>query len=187
MEREEQLIVEILKGNPLVMRALSVVAMVNSEFWIGGGLLRNAVWDFLHGYDETPINDIDVIFFDPLQDRILDRQWEQRLHTLLPGVPWSVKNQAWMHEKSHLAPFASLSDAISKWTETATCVAAKLVQPESQEDCELDLIAPYGVGDLLNLKIMPTPFSRQQPEIYRKRLAKKGWSGRWPRLTLCEI
>ena len=36
------------------------------ESWIGAGFVRSKVWETLHCFEEpTPLNDIDVLFFDP--------------------------------------------------------------------------------------------------------------------------
>ncbi|MDD2059113.1 nucleotidyltransferase family protein [Pseudomonas putida] len=69
------------------------------DCWIGAGFVRNAVWDYLHGRDSSPVStDVDVIWFDakrctPDQDDAL----EAILRDLDPNVMWSVKNQARMH------------------------------------------------------------------------------------------
>ena len=36
------------------------------DSWVGAGFVRRKVWDNLHGFEEpTPLNDIDVLFFNP--------------------------------------------------------------------------------------------------------------------------
>src|SRR4051794_18001588 len=66
---------------------------------VGGGVIRNVVWDHLHGYTQpTPVADVDVAFFDP-EDLRSEREQaiETCLHHRLPGVRWDVKNQAAVH------------------------------------------------------------------------------------------
>ena len=67
--------------------------------WIGAGFLRSLVWDRLHGHSEaTPLNDIDVLYFDPEdRSRAAEAALEARLRRSIPGLPWSVRNQARMH------------------------------------------------------------------------------------------
>jgi hypothetical protein len=50
------------------------------------------------------------------------------------------------------------------------------------------LAAPYGIDDLLALRVRPTLAVREHhPEAYRRRLVKKNWLARWPRLQIEEI
>jgi hypothetical protein len=47
-----------------------------------------------------------------------------------------------------------------------------------------ELLAPYGIEDLLAGVVRPAP--RANPEVYRKRLAKKRWAERWPGVRVVE-
>lgn len=61
---------------------------------ITAGFVRNLVWDYLHGYDHsTPLNDYDVLFFDPCNINVsYERRLEGYLTQLLP-LRWQVRNQ----------------------------------------------------------------------------------------------
>ena len=151
------------------------------DCWIGAGFIRNAVWDVLHGHaiDVSRLNDIDVIFFDPADTgKGREADLEHQLRRQAPQVVWSVKNQARMHLRNGDAPYRDTFDAIAHWAETATAVAARTVRGQ------VDVIAPYGVEDLLNLVVRPTPAFRSKMEIYRDRVAGKSWPARWLRLRL---
>jgi len=67
---------------------------------------------------------------------------EKELETLLPNRPWSVKNQARMHQKSGFDPFTSAYDGVAHFPETSTAVAARIY------DEKLEFMAPYGLEDL---------------------------------------
>src|SRR6185437_4597222 len=77
------------------------------DCWVGAGFVRSAVWDHLHGYlPSLSMGDVDVVWFDraragPDEDRGL----EDRLASAAPGVAWSVKNQARMHERHGDPPY----------------------------------------------------------------------------------
>jgi len=44
------------------MNILSIVSSLKLPDWyIGAGFVRNLVWDHLHNFPSTPLNDIDVI------------------------------------------------------------------------------------------------------------------------------
>lgn len=46
----------LLFSDPLRMEALyAVQALELNDGWIGAGLVRDAVWDHLHGYGQRPV------------------------------------------------------------------------------------------------------------------------------------
>ena len=92
--------IEIIANDPYIMSVLKVVEQVNmKDSWVCAGLLRNKVWDVLHN-TKTPINDIDVIYFDGTDtSKDKEKHLEKILDGLMPNQPWSVKNQARMHKK----------------------------------------------------------------------------------------
>lgn len=154
------------------------------DWWIGAGFVRSAVWDHLHGFTApAPLADIDVIYFDAARpEPSLDDALATRLMTIRPGLPWSVKNQARMHERNGDPPYRSSSDAVWHWPETATALAVNL-----DEGGTLRLMAPFGVDDLLAMIVRPTPrFREHRMAAYRERLHRKQWRRRWPRLVVLE-
>ena len=159
---------------------LHVESLVLPDCWIGAGLIRNAVWDALHGRaaDASRPNDVDVVFFDPA-DTSEERDYalESRLRSLASSVPWQVRNQARMHLRNGDAPYRDTSDAIASWPETATAIAARTVNGN------VEVIAPHGIADLIGLIVRPTPAFAHKISIYRERIGSKDWSDRWPRLT----
>jgi hypothetical protein len=167
---------------PDMMRLLGHVESLGlPDSWIGAGFIRNAVWDALHGrpFGASPLSDVDVIFLDPRNlSAERDASIEATLRRLAPGPDWQVKNQARMHERNGDAPYRDSSDAIAHWPETATAIAARVVQGK------VEIIAPHSVADLLALLVRPTPAFARKPDIYRQRLAEKDWATRWPRLTV---
>jgi hypothetical protein len=49
--REEWALVEVLRADEEFMRILHAVADVNPPHWaVGAGVVRDIVWDHLHGY-----------------------------------------------------------------------------------------------------------------------------------------
>lgn len=164
------------------MQALGAARKIDLSDWmIGAGFVRNAVWDRLHGFTEpTPLKDIDFIYFDPDRlDADFDKAIEHQLLNIAPGLPWSVRNQARMHVRNDDRPYTSCEDAVAHWLETPTCVAVLLDKNE-----ELSLIAPHGVEDLFNFDVRPTPSGLRKPEIYAERIQTKNWTEIWPKLTI---
>lgn len=149
--------------------------------WIGAGFIRNNVWDVLHGreIDVSRLNDVDVIFFDPIDTRKnREAALERQLCERASRVNWSVKNQARMHRRNGDAPYRDTRDAVAHWAETATAVAARSVRGR------IEVIAPHGVPDLLNLIVRPAPAFAHKMEVYRERVLSKDWPARWPMLTM---
>ncbi|KMS55971.1 hypothetical protein V474_13160 [Novosphingobium barchaimii LL02] len=175
----------ILRADPLRWHLLGVVEALNlPDCWIGAGFVRNAVWDHLHQRSIAPPNaDVDVIWYDPdCADAAEDRKFEAHLLALEPSITWSVKNQARMHGRNGDAPYASATDAMRYWPETATAVAARR---RGSDGC--DIAAPFGLDDLLDLVLRPTSrFRVEKRTIYEDRIRTKGWFGSWPLLTRAE-
>jgi hypothetical protein len=168
-----------------MMRLLRLVAELRlADCWIGGGFIRDAVWDALH--DRMPdcarLNDVDVVFFDRCKSTAThDQEIECELGIRCPNVPWSVKNQARMHIRNRVLPYPDISGAIARWPETATAVAARL------DNGRVTLLAPHGVGDLVNLIVRPTPAFVSRRDEVAVRVASKNWQARWPKLTILDI
>lgn len=159
----------------------TVESLELQDCWICAGVLRNKVWDVLHSI-HTSVNDIDVIYFQENDVTTeTEKKLETQLHTFIPNLPWSVKNQARMHLKNQLQPFSSSFDGISHFPETATAIGARLINNQ------IEIIAPYGLTDLFELKIAPTPkylkTERLHP-IYQQRVAMKKWKTIWTNLIL---
>jgi hypothetical protein len=76
--------------------------------------------------------------------------------------------------------YAAAVDAIGHWPETATAVAARQTPAGS---CEI--AAPFGLGDLFDLVLRPTPrFAGEKRAVYLDRVQSKGWLAIWPRLRV---
>ena len=173
-------ILKLIAADPWMMKVLNVAHSLRlPDWWIGGGFVRNKVWDKLHRFQTaTPLGDIDVIYFDPIHlDEITEKELEQRLTVLLPGFHWSCTNQARMRSEIHGRQFSSLTEALLEWPETATSIAVKL-----NDQGQLELLAPFGIDDLINLRVSPTPNFLMQREKYEARQAQKNWVTKWPRL-----
>ena len=178
-------ILALVAADAWMMAALGAVAGLGlPDCWIGAGFLRGAVWDRLHGYgSRTPLDDIDVVYFDPADlDSAAEAVLERRLDEVLPGLPWEVRNQARMHLRNDDPPYRSCADALAHWLETPTAVALRLNQAGGPE-----LLAPLGTEDLLGLVVQPTPHARAHKHrmaAYRDRLTRKDWPAKWPKMQL---
>ena len=175
----------ILRADAFRWHLLGVVSALGlPDGWIGAGFVRNAVWDHLHQRSPSaPTGDVDVIWHDSRRaNSAEDLKHEAALRAAEPSIAWSVKNQARMHKRNGDTAYASATEAMRFWPETATAVAARRL---GFSDCEI--AAPMGLDDLLALLLRPTPsFCGDKRSIYEDRLQTKGWAISWPRLQKVE-
>ena len=178
-----QAVASIVRNDPFRWRLLQVVQdMGLPDCWVAAGFIRNAVWDYFHMRPPTPPStDIDVIWFDQSRCTVeADRSIEAELRRNAPDFAWSVKNQARMHVRNGDAAYASATEAMRYWPETATAVAARRL---SGEECEI--AAPLGLEDLIKLILRPTAqFSGGKRHIFDERVSTKNWLATWPLLRL---
>ncbi|RLQ94325.1 nucleotidyltransferase family protein [Falsibacillus albus] len=173
-------VISFFKEDEWCLDILQEVQQLNlPDWWVCAGFVRTKIWDVLHGfYEWTPLDNIDVIFFD--EDRLeekYEKAYERRLSELLPGVPWSVKNEARMHHINGMKPYKSSVDAISRFPETATAIGLNLNDWD-----EIELAAPWGVEDALSMQVRPVPYfckDQKLASIYENRILKKNWQEKW--------
>jgi hypothetical protein len=175
-------VVGVIESNPGAMRVLRAAAELGlPDWWIGAGFVRNRVWDAISDLPALPARDVDVAYFDPRRtDPGEDERAEARALAILPEVPWEIRNQARMHLRNGDEPYTSALDAISRWPETATCVAVTL------REGGVHLVACHGVDDLVGMVVRPSPAfdSAAGRETVRHRVSAKGWPGRWAGLRV---
>ena len=175
-------ILNLINDDKWMLKILKLVKKLELLDWmVGAGFVRSKVWDYLHDYKtKTPLGDIDVIYFDRNNiNKDQELVYERKLKGLYRNVNWSVKNQARMHLVNKDKPYKSSEDALSKWPETATCIAVKI-----NNKGKLVLIAPHGIGDLINLVVKPTPVFKNKLKKYKKRANDKQWKRKWPKLKI---
>ena len=173
----------IIRSSSWFMELLRAARDVQPPDWlVGGGVLRDLVWDRLHGFVRPTLpRDVDLAFFDPERlDSGRDLEVERALSTRLPGVRWDAKNQAAVHRwyprvfGFEVEPLLSTADGVATWPETATAVAVRL-EPNDR----LLVVAPCGLADLLGLVCRRNP-RRVTVEEYRRRVVAKRIAERWP-------
>ncbi len=183
----EERLRDLVRGSVWFMEILRAVRDCDPPDWlVGGGVIRNLVWNRAHGYaDATYVRDVDVVFFDAASlgpER--ERAFEQDLLARCPDVPWDAKNQAavhlWYEEKFGYAvpQLRSSEEGVGANPETATSVGVRLLA-----DDKLYIAAPLGLDDLFELVLRRNP-RRVTPGIFHKRLVEKGIREKWPRVRI---
>jgi hypothetical protein len=179
----------IICSNDWLMMVLEAVRDCAPPDWlIGGGVIRNVVWDHLHGYSQpTPVADVDVAFFDMVDlSREREQAIENQLLGRLPRIPWDVKNQAAVHLwypdvfGSVVPALTSVEEAVGTWPETATSVGVRL-----SAQADLLIVAPHGLNDLFRMVLRRNP-CRVSLEQFRQRARDKAIQQKWPRVRVLD-
>ena len=175
-----------VQGNSVLWECLERLARLRlPDCFLGAGCVAQTVWNAAH--DKPPaadIGDYDVVYFDAgdLTEEGEERAWARvRKATADLPIDVDVKNQArvplWYRQRSgyDIVPYSSTEDAISTWPTTATAIGVRLAH-----GC-LQVVAPYGLDDLLGLVVRANRV-QISPEIYRRKVAR--WQRHWPNLTV---
>lgn len=173
-------IVELVKQDPMRVEALNCVAELGlPQCFIAAGFVRNLIWDSLHGYKvSTPLNDVDVIYFDLNESNPnAYLEYEALLTARMPQLNWQVRNQAIMHERNGDNPYKSSVDAMSYWPEKETAVAIRQIGL-NQYEC----VAAFGFEPLFGYCVTHNP--KRLREIFENRVNSKQWLVRWPSLRV---
>ena len=164
------------QDKPRMQQLQAVQTLQLPDCFVAAGFVRNMVWDALHDYPPTPLNDVDVIYYDE-QLRIAPEDIEKTLTNALPDINWQVKNQAVMHHRNHDPAYQNSTDAMRYWPEKETAVGVRL-----NYNNQLELAAPFGVQSLLEGKLTHNPL--RSKEVFKQRIASKQWLEKWPKLQI---
>lgn len=181
--KNEQEILDSVRENPDMMAILTIIRDLGlKDSWLAAGSVRNFIWNLLS--DKSPFDhetDVDVIFFDPDVSYEDTLGIERKLREDFPQYQWELKNQVYMYLHSpHTVLYTSSRDAMSKYPERCTAIGLRL-----DDNGELELFAPYGLEDVFNFQVEPTPHFLEDFErmkLYQKRLSKKNWQEKWENL-----
>ncbi|SDL88799.1 hypothetical protein SAMN05216244_1114 [Sediminibacillus halophilus] len=178
-------IIQLIEEDSWMMDIIHATAKLQlPDWWVCAGFVRAKIWDTMHQFSKrTPLSDIDVIFFDPTQpEEEYEKRLEKQLSFILPGIPWSVKNQARMHKVNSLSPYLSSMDAMANFPETATAIGVK-----TNQYGDIVISAPHGIKDVLNLEVKPSPrflSDKELLKIFEQRMKRKEWKRNWHNLTI---
>ncbi|MEA5595214.1 nucleotidyltransferase family protein [Rivularia sp. UHCC 0363] len=155
----------ILSNSPIgdVLPAISQLNL--PDWWLAGGALRNTVWRSIFGENcKLFINDFDIAFFDENGDRDQELAAKAVLNHLFPDYLFDIKNQAsFARWRSGRKIYTNTEDGIKNWLHTTAAIGVRL---DSQGEWEF--FTPYGLDDLFNGIIRPTPTNIDNPDAQRK-------------------
>ncbi|MDQ0971385.1 hypothetical protein QFZ31_001263 [Neobacillus niacini] len=188
MLKNKEDVIKLIRSDEKMMEIIKIASTLNlPDWWICAGFVRSKIWDTLHGFTErTETQDVDVIYFDNQHiDENFEKELENKLVSMMPSIPWSVKNQARMHVINDFPPYNSSEDAISRFPESVTALGVKL-----DKENILVLTAPWGLEDVINLEVKPTPYFTETKElaaIYEQRMIKKNWKSIWHKIKIHQL
>ena len=192
MEKIEELysseLKDLLIKNEKIIDILKMLKTFAPQAYLAAGVIRNTVWAHLHdqsfSLDQT---EIDVIFYDANETNAeLSNAIVRQLMQYYPDHIWDVTNQATVHQwykndnGDGIEPLSSINHALSLWPETATAVAIRLL-----ENNDLDMIAPFGLDDLFELKLRWND-ALVSRGVFANRVASKQFLKKWPKLKWVE-
>ncbi len=157
------------------------------DAWLVAGAVAQTFWNRAHGFQPAfGIKDIDIVYHDAAdlsEAAEIRNSW--RISRAFPDLPlrFDVKNEArvhlWYEDKFGypIDPYDSAEAAIATFPTTATAIG---VRPSG---AGLDVCAPFGLDDLLDLRLRPNK-AQITAAIYRAKVAR--WRALWPRLKVID-
>ena len=175
----------LFKHRDLYARLL-FLRQVKPEAFYSAGVIRNLIWSIAHDqHYALSQTEIDVIFYDVEDESGFEQQHlAEILKQQFPENDWDVVNQAWVHQwyitedGASIAPLQSIQHALSLWPETATAVAVRLL-----ENNALEIIAPFGLDDLFELKLRWNA-ALVSHDVFMQRMEEKQFLQKWNKLSL---
>jgi len=150
--------------------------------WLSAGVIRKLAWNNIYKKDHdiffTPLN---LIYFD--KSDITDQRVKCFKKIDFGQKKFEIKNMAFEWKKRGNEPCQTLEDALKYWPDTATSVAIRLNNKKN-----IDVLAPFGLKDLFQGVIRPTPYFKENKiEEYRFRIHEKKWWENWPRVKILDF
>jgi uncharacterized protein len=184
----ERKLIDLIKQHKLLFSLLVTLKKIEPVAYLSAGVIRNTIWSYLHAQEfDLEGTEVDVIYFDPTElNYEKSKTIQQQLEHAFPVIDWDVTNQALVHtwyktsEGQNIQAYTSLIHAITNWPETATAIAVRM-----NEENDLEIIAPLGLGDLFNLRLRWNSQGVAY-EVFQRRIKEKNFLIKWPKLKLVQ-
>ena len=171
-----KILTELIQKDSVRMNLLSAVCATDlPDCYIAAGFVRNLVWDHLHGFPSTQLNDVDVIYFS--KTTIDEKAILGRLLMTHPNTNWQLKNQALMHIRNGDQPYRCSIHAMEYWPEIETAIAVKL-----NSNSKLVLASPFNISGIFDGFI--THNKNRGKNVFLARVQNKNWLNHWPKLQI---
>jgi hypothetical protein len=156
-----------------------------AEAWLVSGCVFQSVWNGLSGRaPDYGILDYDIFYFDPDVSYEAEDAVIQRCATAFKDVAAEVqvRNQARVHlwyPQKYGRPYpavASVEGAMRRFLAPACAIGMRIMGGQRR------LLAPFGVEDVLNRTIRPTPGLSGPAQQYEAKSVR--WKAAWPEITV---
>ena len=186
----EHRLTEIVRADPALMQVLTAVRGLGLPDWrVFSGAVYQGVWNAMTGRPVGyGIKDYDLGYFDPdtswdAEDVVIRRvaaAFDEPLRSMV-----EVRNQARVHIW-HPAKFGGSYSALTRTDEALTRFVAPCfaVGVRLEQDGEVTVAAPFGLDDVFNLTIRPTP-DRPVANDWDRIIEKA--KARWPELKIVQV
>ena len=175
--------VDLIYSEPaLIQTAQACVDVGLPNFYIGGGVLTELIWN--HQLDLpllSQIKDIDIIYFDS-DGEVSQQEYQDQISGLVThGYELDVKNQARIHDMylckfgMTVQPYLRVEQGIESW------LPAFAIGFTLNHLGEVECYAPYGLSDAFNLVVRPNKTAMTQAS-YEKMVAS--YQTRWPQVSV---
>lgn len=191
MSALEAQLTDIVRADPGLMQVLTTVRALALPDWrLVSGAVYQAVWNARTGRPAGyGINDYDLAYFDgsdlsyEAEDVVIKRVAAAFDEPFRSQV--EVRNQARVH-LWHPAKFGGSYSALAHTDEALTRFVAPCfaVGVRLEEDGEITVAAPFGLEDVFNLTIRPTP-DRPVAKDWDRIIEKA--KARWPELNVVQV
>lgn len=178
-----------LRASQKIMLVLEAARRARLPDWrLFAGAIYQTVWNGLTGRTaDYGIKDYDIGYFDQDLSEAAETAHRQAVQTLVPEelrASVEIVNQARVHlwfEQEFGRPYPALSgtdEMLPQSLFTSHAVAIRL-----EEDDRLTIAAPYGLADIFDMVLRPTPgLAAAGPQAEKARAAL----ARWPELAMVE-
>jgi hypothetical protein len=180
-------LVTIVRNNPILMDLLRAVRELSLPQWrLVSGAVYQSVWNALTGRPRGHgIKDYDICYFadDDLsweaEDQVIRQVAAATCHL---GLPIETRNQArvhlWFERRfgSLYAPLRSTDESLTRYSAVVHAVGVRL-----EPDDTIDVVAPFGLGDLFAFVMRPNRFLDNIGSFSAKAERAKAL---WPELTV---
>lgn len=156
------------------------------DYYISAGCVMQMIWNKFSGYDDLyGIKDIDLVYYNGVNiSEVSEKILEKKVREIYSDIELDVDvtNEArvhiWYKDKFgyDIDPYKSVEDAIRTWPTTASAIGVRL-----DEEDNIILYAPFGIGDLMNMVIRPNKVQITE-EIYMNKVRR--WQDKWPALSI---
>ncbi|KRL04949.1 nucleotidyltransferase family protein [Liquorilactobacillus oeni] len=182
MQHEKELI-SLVKNTPEFNEIHQILTKYHlQDALICSGALRNLVWNKLTNRSNSILSsNLDILYTNPAET------YEQML-TLRAIITqshskylWNLQNTALNNVKTRQPFGKNRALALESVPETCSAVGVFLT-PNN----EIKVIAPFGLENLFNMEIHPTPRFVHDPTLlkqFKRRVISKKWGEIWPQLT----